>query len=181
MNYKRCALRNNLKERAIRILAKGVDIEAFSNLVENEEGRNFLDTIADDLEKKIENARGVKTDYDATEMNALLDISRKSLYPEDIAKTLSRTILTIAKNGDPTIKMDASQKWIAAKGVVETEITRYNLYVFDENEIKEMVLNTFIMMVIEESGKDTAGRLSVTEGCKKKNVNADQYENWLEK
>lgn len=180
MNHKRCALRNNLKERAIRILAEGVDIETFSNLIENEEGKSFLDNIADDLEKKIETARGNKIDYDSLSMDEVLLIGQRSIYTEDIKKTLSRTILTLAKAGDATIKMDASQKWITAKGVIDTEITINDLYVFDDVEVKEMTFNAFIQMVIEESNKEIAGRKAVTEGCKKKGVDKEQYRNWLE-
>ena len=180
MNHKRCALRNDLKERAIRMLATGTDIEIFSHLIENEEGKSFLDSVADDLEKKIETSRGGKMDYDTLSMDEILACGKNSIYPEDIKKTLSRTILTLIKNGDATIKMDASQKWITAKGVIDTEMAINDLYIFEDTEIKEMVLNAFIKMVIEESNKEIAGYRAVTEGCKKKGIDKEQYRNWLE-
>ena len=179
MNYKRCAFRNNLKERAIRILAGGIDIEVFSNLLENDEGKSFLNNVADALEKKIETLHG-KIDYDSLTIEELFNIGMRAIEIADIKNILSRTILILAKTGDTTIKMDASQKWITAKSTIDTEVARYELYVFSDIEFNAMILDAFIMMIIEETNKDTAGRIAVTKACKKKGVDKEQYANWLE-
>lgn len=177
MNYKRCALRNEIKKRAILTLAKGIDIGAISHLLDDTTNQ-FLDKLADTIEKIIKDETSLKCDQ--ASMDEIMTATNKTVTEEVLKTTLGLNFMNAIRTSDGILDAGESMKWVGSRGGVEQAVQLFGLHSLTPKELNAATINAFILASIEETDTKIAVRKSMTALCKSKGMTADNYRDWLE-
>lgn len=179
MNYKRCAVRNTLKTNVIKTMAKGLDMEVLSSLFDAErEGFGFLDDAADRLEKEIEKEYGASLNF-TKPLKTILEIVENILDESLVKETCSVVLMDYIRTGKPGTKTETSMKYVYARGAVEAEYNKYNVYQMQE-KLENITLEAFIYCIIEELEPIIAARSAFTKACKGAGLTKVEYPGWYE-
>lgn len=179
MNFKRCALRNDLKTRTIYMMSKGIDIGAISRLLDTEDnGNSFLDGVANAIEKHIQEESPFS--YDKLTLDEVFKHVARVVDEEVIKEAIGTTLMDALKSENDFLEKGESMKWVNARGEVEATSQKNDIYVFGQKEHDKITLDAFISIVIEETEIKTAVRKAYTKACKEKGLTRDDYPEWLE-
>lgn len=179
MNYKRCAVRNKLKTNVIKTMANGLDTEVLSSLFDTErEGFGFLDDAADRLEKEIEKEYGAGLNF-TKPLKSILEILDNILDENLVKETCSFVLMDYIRTGKSGIKTETSMKYVYARGAVEAEYNKYNVYQI-QDKLENITLEAFIYCIIEELEPLIAARSAFTKACKEENLTKTEYPGWYE-
>lgn len=178
MNFKRCAVRNDLKTTIIKTLSKGLDIETLSVLIDTEiEGVGFLDDVTNEIEKEIEKEHGGKIRYDGQSLETVFKIVGSIVDEDVVKKAASDVIMNHIRTGNASLKQGSSMKWVNVRGEVEAEFQKYSIYQM-QDELENITLEAFIYSVIEESEPTIAARKAFTKACEATGLTEEEYAGW---
>lgn len=180
MNYKRCALRNNLKTRTIYTMSKGIDIGAISRLLDADEenGITFLDKVANAVEKFIKEETTLN--YDQNSLDEVFSAANRVVDENIIREAVGTTLMGALKEENEFLEKGESMKWVNARGETEAAVQKHDFYNFSQEELDAVTLDAFIYAIIEESDIKIAVRKAYTKACKEKGMTKEDYSEWLE-